>query len=98
MLVVIPGFSQICHSSVITARRLRKKWNLLSTRQQKHTMESIYDEVCEICKCFPLHGVEAIKYHMVYVPHGECNHLMLFLFLLIVVQGTYQTSPEHSGT
>ena len=61
MLVVIPGFSQLCHSSVITAQRLWKKWNLLSTHQQKHTMESIYDEVREIRECFPLRGVVAIR-------------------------------------
>ena len=67
--VVIPGFSQICHSSVITARRLRKKWNLLSTHQQKHTMESIYDEVCEICEHFPLRGVEAIQKSL-QISHG----------------------------
>ena len=53
MFIVILRFSQIC-SSVITAQQLWKKWNLLSTHEQKHTMESIYNEVYEIHKCFPL--------------------------------------------
>ena len=36
--------------------------------------------------------------HMVYMPHGECNCLLLFSLLLIVVQRTYWTSPEYSRT
>lgn len=47
--------------SVVTVRRLRKKWNILSTRQQKHTVESIYEEVYNMRKRFPLRGVEGIR-------------------------------------
>jgi hypothetical protein len=35
--------------------------------------------------------------YMVYVPHGECSCLMLFLLLLMVIQNTHHSSPEHSG-
>lgn len=34
---------------------------MLSTRQQKHTPESIYNKVYEIRKRFPLHGIEGIR-------------------------------------
>jgi len=47
--------------SVYTVRRLRKQWNILSTRQQKHTQESIYDEVIQIRKRFPTRGAESIR-------------------------------------
>ena len=47
--------------SVYTVRKLRKQWNILSTRQQKHTQESIYDEVIEIRKRFPTRGAEGIR-------------------------------------
>jgi hypothetical protein len=47
--------------SVITLRRLRKKWKLLSTRQQNHTEESIYNHVYEIRKRFPMRGSEGIR-------------------------------------
>ncbi|KAF8237271.1 hypothetical protein L208DRAFT_1248282, partial [Tricholoma matsutake] len=57
--------------SVITVRRLHKKWNLLSTRQQKHSMETIYDQVHKIRKCFPLHGVEGIRKSL-QSEHGVC--------------------------
>jgi hypothetical protein len=58
-----------CLSSVISVRRLRKKWDLLSTRQQKHTMESIYDQVRVIREQFPLRGAEAIRKSL-RVTHG----------------------------
>jgi hypothetical protein len=47
--------------SVYTVRRLRKQWNILSTRQQKHTQESIYDQVIQIRKRFPTRGAESIR-------------------------------------
>jgi len=47
--------------SVKTLRRLRKKWNMLSTRQQKHTENSIYEHVYEIRKRFPMRGSEGIR-------------------------------------
>jgi len=52
-------------------------------------MESIYDQVREIRERFPLRGLQRVsgnrfEQHMVYVPHGECNCLMLFLLVLIV--------------
>ena len=47
--------------SVITIRRLRKQWGMLSTRQQNHTPESIYNTVYEIRKRFPLRGIEGIR-------------------------------------
>ncbi|KAF8522943.1 hypothetical protein BU17DRAFT_86522 [Hysterangium stoloniferum] len=46
--------------SVITIRRLRKQWGMLSTRQQNHTPETIYNKIYEIRKCFPLRGIEGI--------------------------------------
>jgi hypothetical protein len=60
MSVIIPELVYIHDSSVITVRRLWKKWNLLSTRQQKHSMETIYDQVHEICEHFPMRGAEGI--------------------------------------
>ena len=48
-------------SSVITLRRLRRQWNLQSTRQQKHTIDTIIDKVREIRKRFPFRGAEAIR-------------------------------------
>jgi hypothetical protein len=48
-------------ASVFTVRKLRKQWNILSTRQQKHTPESIYDDVHEIRKHFPTRGAEGIR-------------------------------------
>ncbi len=48
-------------ASVFTVRKLRKQWNILSTCQQKHTPESIYDNVYEICKHFPTRGAEGIR-------------------------------------
>ena len=47
--------------SVYTVRRLRKHWNILSTRQQKHTQKSIYDKIIEIRKRFPTRGAENIR-------------------------------------
>ena len=34
---------------------------MLSTRQQKHTPESIYNQVYEIRKRHPLRGIEGIR-------------------------------------
>jgi hypothetical protein len=48
-------------TSVFTVRKLRKQWNILSTRQQKHTPESIYDNVHEIRNHFPTRGAEGIR-------------------------------------
>ena len=47
--------------SVYTVRKLRKKWNILSTRQQKHTQGSIYHEVLKIQKRYPTRGAEGIR-------------------------------------
>ena len=41
--------------------KLRKEWDILSTRQQKHMQESIYDSVYEIRKRFPTRGAEGIR-------------------------------------
>jgi len=41
--------------------RLRKKWYLRSTRQQKHTVETITDHVAELRKMFPTQGNENIR-------------------------------------
>ena len=46
--------------SVVTVRKLRKEWNILSTRQQKHDIQSIFNQVYDIRKRFPLRGVEGI--------------------------------------
>jgi hypothetical protein len=50
--------------SVFTVRRLRKKWGLKSTRQQKHTFETIYEKVRDIRKRFPFRGAESIRKNM----------------------------------
>ena len=52
--------SQDC-CSVYTVRRLRKEWNILSTRKQKYSAETIHAEVSNIRKRYPLRGVEAIR-------------------------------------
>ena len=54
-------FWSLMISSVYTVRKLRKQWNILSTRQQKHTQESIYDNIIEIRKRFPTRGAENIR-------------------------------------
>ena len=61
MSIIVSKLFSTHNSSVITVRRLRKKWNLLSTRQQKHSMETIYDQVREIREHFPLRGAEGIR-------------------------------------
>lgn len=55
------GLALFLYYSVVTIRRLRKKWGILSTRQQKHTPESIYDKVYEIRRRFPMRGIEGIR-------------------------------------
>ena len=47
--------------SVYTVQRLRKEWDILSTREQKHSAETIYAKVFNICECHPLHGIEGIR-------------------------------------
>ena len=47
--------------SVYTVWRLRKEWDILSTRKQKHSAETIYAEVSNICEHHPLHGIEGIQ-------------------------------------
>jgi hypothetical protein len=51
-LIIISGF---------TVRKLWREWNILLTRQQHHTQESIYDQVYEIRKRFPMRGAEGIR-------------------------------------
>jgi len=46
--------------STISIRRLRKKWDLLRTRQQKHTFELICDNVQDIRKRFLFRGAKTI--------------------------------------
>ncbi|KAF8510512.1 hypothetical protein BU17DRAFT_77669 [Hysterangium stoloniferum] len=46
--------------SVITIQGLRKQWGMLSTHQQNHTPETIYNTIYEIRKRFPLCGIEGI--------------------------------------
>lgn len=43
----------------------------METHEQKHTMESIYNEVHEIHEYFPLCGVEAIQKSL-WTSHGIC--------------------------
>ncbi|KAJ7079727.1 hypothetical protein B0H15DRAFT_787815 [Mycena belliarum] len=47
--------------SVISVRRLRKQLGLKRTRQQKHTTESIKEQVLEIKKKFPHRGILAVR-------------------------------------
>ena len=47
--------------SVFTVRRLRKEWNILSTRKQKHSADTIYAEVSNIRERHPLRGIESIR-------------------------------------
>ncbi|KAI0054561.1 hypothetical protein BV25DRAFT_1922583 [Artomyces pyxidatus] len=46
--------------SISSVKRYRKKWNLLKTRQQKHTIASISDSVDKIKKRFPNRGAGSI--------------------------------------
>ena len=46
---------------VKSVKRMRKKWGLTSTRQQKHTIETIAEDVAEIKQNFPNSGADAIK-------------------------------------
>lgn len=46
---------------VKSVKRMRKKWGLTSTRQQKHTIETIAEDVAEIKRNFPNSGADAIK-------------------------------------
>ena len=50
-----------CHLSVSSLKRRRKEWGLLSTRQQKHTLDSIASPAAEICKRFPNRGQDGMK-------------------------------------
>jgi len=56
--------------SVITVRRLRKQYGLKSTRQQKHTLESVYEKVRDIRERFPMRGVRAIRQNL-RILHGD---------------------------
>ncbi|KAF8256598.1 hypothetical protein EI94DRAFT_1710840 [Lactarius quietus] len=47
--------------SVITVCRRWKEWGLESTRQQKHTLQSIVTHVNEVKKHFPNRGAETIR-------------------------------------
>lgn len=47
--------------SVASLKRRRKEWGLLSTRQQKHTLDSISGPVAEIRKRFPNRGQDGMK-------------------------------------
>ena len=47
--------------SVISVQRLQKEWNILLTCQQKHDTESIFNQVYDIRKRFPLRGAEGIR-------------------------------------
>ena len=49
------------HPSVSSLKRRRKEWGLLSTRQQKHTLESIAGPLAEIRKRYPNRGRESMK-------------------------------------
>lgn len=44
-----------------TVKRRRIKWNLLSTRQQKHTPETFGPVIAEIRQRFPSRGAEGIR-------------------------------------
>jgi len=70
---------------VITVRRLRKQYGLKSTRQQKHTMDSIYDRVREIRERFPFRGANAIRKNL-RVLHGDRVPRDLVLELLNIVE------------
>ena len=57
----ITTFSFNDSPSVYTVRRRRKVWGLKSTRQQKHTVQSIAAYVDDIKKRFPERGAETIR-------------------------------------
>jgi hypothetical protein len=46
---------------VYTVHRRRKEWGFESTRQQKHTVETIATYVDDIKKRFPNRGAETIR-------------------------------------
>ncbi|KAG6907734.1 hypothetical protein DXG01_007592 [Tephrocybe rancida] len=47
--------------SVKTVKRRRKKWGLLSTRQQRHTQEELMNLITEVRQLYPLRGAETIR-------------------------------------
>ncbi|KAF8200101.1 hypothetical protein BJ912DRAFT_873378 [Pholiota molesta] len=47
--------------STSSIKRLRRKWGLKSTRQQRHTIESIASAINEIRQKFPSRGAETIR-------------------------------------
>ncbi|KAF8233819.1 hypothetical protein L208DRAFT_1062343, partial [Tricholoma matsutake] len=59
--ILITELLKFHYDTTVCGLRLHKKWNLLSTHQQKHSVEMIYDQVCKICKHFPLCGAEGIR-------------------------------------
>ncbi|KAJ6504737.1 hypothetical protein C8R47DRAFT_1038046 [Mycena vitilis] len=47
--------------SVVSFRKLRKRWGLKRTRQQKHTPETIRDKVLDIKSKYPRRGTLAVR-------------------------------------
>src|ERR1700678_2947312 len=59
--------------SVYTVRRLRTEWDILSTRKQKHSAETIHAKVSNICECHPLRGL----YPAPQIPYGIRSFLRI---------------------
>jgi hypothetical protein len=47
--------------SVFTVCHRRKEWDLRSTHQQKHTVQSIATHIDDVKRHFPNHGAETIR-------------------------------------
>lgn len=90
-------------TSAKTVKRLRVKWNLKSTRQQNHTMQSIGEAVAEIRSRHPTRGIEnmrkaLLKDYGMRVPRCEL-FFPLFPFLIhicrpLITNYLRQTEPD----
>ena len=78
-----PQSAYICNHdicSVMSLRRLCKKWNLNRTQVQGYTFESIAENVCQIHERFPFHGVKAIRWNL-WEQHQ--NHVPRLLYITL---------------
>ena len=60
-LQIIHGIIYYLYTRVSSLKRLRKQLDLKSTRQQKHTTETIAEAIGQIRKLFPSRGNEMVR-------------------------------------
>lgn len=58
---LLMSYNYSCFCSVASVKRVRKSLGLLSTRQQKHNLNSIHRQIEEIRARFPTRGIENIR-------------------------------------